>query len=154
MRPVLLSDFSEEVQISERTLKSKYGDCIYREGRQSFIDPDKFDKAFTERSRKGKKSKGSILKSNHLGQVDFHISALQKQIDKCKRAVARAKKFFEETEDKDAKEERAIVYLREKKVLVRKQDKRRVLVTRRQELIQARKEELSSYDDEGLLGTF
>ena len=151
MKPELLSSFAQDVNISVRTLKAKYGDCIHREGRQSFIDREKFENAFPERSRQGRTSTREVVKSSNLGQVEFHLKRIQEQIQKCKRAVEKARIHFEAAEEPVNKERKLLYYLDEKQSLQVMEIKGEKLTARRNEIIEKKKENLFVYDDEGLL---
>ncbi|KAA3613601.1 MAG: hypothetical protein D8M58_17115 [Calditrichaeota bacterium] len=153
MNHLLLTAFSADVGISIRTLKAKYGDCIHREGRQSFIDREKFEKVFPLRSNKGTKTKATVERSPHIGQVEFHLERLDKYIEKCMKVIEAAKKAFEAATEPKAKERRLLIYLDEKQNLKAMEIKREKLNSRKIQLIERKKEELSSFDEDGLLAS-
>jgi hypothetical protein len=93
-----LSEFVEEKGISAKTLKRRYGDIIHREGKKSFIDSGEFDKAFAERSRKGRKNPRSITTSTSVLRIErvidstkVKITRLESDIDHLKDVEKNAK---------------------------------------------------------------
>lgn len=77
MQRALLSVFASQMGMKEKTLKRKFGDCIYRIGRQSFIDVDAFDKVFAERSQKGRQKPRKITESTSIKRIQMHIPKAQ-----------------------------------------------------------------------------
>lgn len=77
-----LTEFAKERKISEKTLKRKYGDLIHWESRQAFIDTEKFEEVFPERSRKGKRSTRPITKSVSIKRIIIAISQKVKRANK------------------------------------------------------------------------
>ena len=75
-----LKKFASQVGISEKTLKRNFGDCIYRLGRQSFIDVDTYNQVFAERAQKGRKDQQSITESNSIGRIQMNIPKKQLKI--------------------------------------------------------------------------
>ena len=148
----LLNKFTAETKISVRTLKAKYSDCIYREGRQSFINRKQFEEVFPIRSRQGRITKRPIVKSTHLGQVEFHLNRIEAQLEKAKRAVKTAMGLAK-TAEPARKERLLIVYLDEQKKLKTLEVKSQKWIERRNALIAKKKAELAAFDTEGLLGS-
>ena len=68
-----LTSFATQIGVSEKTLKRKFGDCIYRIGRQSFIDVDAFNAVFITRTQKGRKHARKITKSTSIKRIQMHI---------------------------------------------------------------------------------
>ncbi len=151
MKQENLIKFAAEVKISIRTLKAKYGDCIYREGRQTFIDRDEFESKFQERSRQGKVSKKVITKLTRISRLDFHLDRLRTQIEKYKRIVAMAKQKYETTKEPAEKEIKLLVYLDKQKNLRLLKVKNEKINDRKKDAIEKARLELSEYDSDGLL---
>jgi hypothetical protein len=82
MQRALLSVFATQIGVSEKTLKRKFGDCIYRIGRQSFIDVDTFNKVFVERTQKGRKHARKITESTSIKRIQMHIPKTQLKISR------------------------------------------------------------------------
>ena len=80
MQRVLLTLFASEMEMSEKTLKRKFGDCIYRIGRQSFIDVDAYNKVFAQRSAKGRQKPGKITESTSIPRIQLQIPKTQLKI--------------------------------------------------------------------------
>ena len=79
MKFTQLRKFANDQTISEKTLKRKYGDLIHREGRQAFIDTERFEEVFPERSRTGKLSTKPVTKSNSIKRITLAISQKNKK---------------------------------------------------------------------------
>ena len=75
-----ISEFAKEKGYSVKTLKRRYGDLIRREGRKSFIDPTEYDKAFVDRSRKGRKEPRNITESTSIPRIQLQIPKTQLKI--------------------------------------------------------------------------
>ena len=82
MKKENLKVFATQLGISEKTLKRRFRDCIYRLGRQSFIDVDAFDKAFAERSIKSSDQPTKITKINSSKRIQFQIERAKVRIRK------------------------------------------------------------------------
>ena len=82
MQRVLLTLFASEMEMSEKTLKRKFGDCIYRIGRQSFIDVDAYNKVFAQRSAKGRQKPGKITESTSIKRIQLQIPKTRLKISK------------------------------------------------------------------------
>ena len=87
MKRVLLSDFKERTRLKDKTLRRKFGDCIYRIGKVYFIDEDQFDEVFAERSTKGRKNTKPIIESTSVRSIqrvidttDVQITVLEKDV--------------------------------------------------------------------------
>ncbi len=77
-----LKSFASRMGMKEKTLKRKFGDCIYRNGRQSFIDVDAFDKVFAERSQRGRKKPGKIAESTSIKRIQLQIPRTRLKISR------------------------------------------------------------------------
>jgi hypothetical protein len=99
MQRALLSVFASQMGMKEKTLKRKFGDCIYRSGRQSFIDVDAFDKVFAERSQRGTRTPRKITESNSIRRIQMTIPKAQVKLAKIDITVGSLEKSVQETPD-------------------------------------------------------
>ena len=99
MRKENLKSFAFQMGISEKTLKRKFGDCIHRIGRVSFIDVDAFDKVFAERSQKGHQKSRKITESTSIKRIQMHIPKAQVKLANIDITVGNLEKSVQETSD-------------------------------------------------------
>lgn len=86
-----LSEFAKEKGFGVKTLRRHYGDLIHREGRMSFIDVEKFDKAFAKRSRKGRKNPRPITTSTSVLNIHRVIDSTKVKITRLEKNVVHLK---------------------------------------------------------------
>ena len=94
-----LKSFASQIGTSEKTLKRKFGDCIHRIGRVSFIDVDAFDKVFADRSQKGRQKPRKISESKSIKRIQMHIPKAQLKLANIDITVGSLEKSVQETSD-------------------------------------------------------
>ena len=77
-----LKSFATQISVSEKTLKRKFGDCIRRIGRVSFIDVDAYNEVFPQRSQRGRKKPGKITESTSIKRIQLQIPRTRLKISR------------------------------------------------------------------------
>jgi hypothetical protein len=147
-----LKSFASQNGVSEKTLKRKFGDCIYRNGRQSFIDVDAFDKVFAERSLRGRRTPRKITESTSIRRIQMTIPKAQVKLAKIDITIASLEKGVKETPEGQSRKIAENELRRVKKVQHDQKTLIEKLLARVDELIDGEDQKWAALDKASVVG--